>query len=72
MADSLSNNIMKTLSPLKITILATLMLVALVGVFSVPNDDLALGDWFMILIGFKAVGFGAGYIALKMMGAFEK
>lgn len=72
MADSLSNNIMKTLSPLKITILAALMLVALVGVFSVPNDDLALGDWLMVLIGFKAVGFGAGYIALKMMGAFNK
>lgn len=53
-------------------IIAVLMLVAMVGVFSVPNDDLAIGEWFMVLIGFKALGFGAGYIALKMMGAFNK
>lgn len=53
-------------------IIAVLMLVALVGVFSVPNDDLAIGDWFLTLVGFKALGFGAGYIALKMMGAFNK
>ena len=72
MADSLSNNIMKTLSPLQITILAVLMLVALVGVFSVPNDDLALGDWFLTLVGFKALGFSAGYLALRMLGAFNK
>lgn len=63
---------MKSISFLQITILAVLMLVALVGVFSVPNDDLALGDWFMVLIGFKALGFGAGYLALKMVGAFNK
>lgn len=60
---------MKHLSPQTIIIA---LLVALVGVFSVPNDDLAICDWLMVLIGFKAVGFGAGYIALKMMGAFEK
>lgn len=63
---------MKSISFPKTLILAVLMLVALVGVFSVPNDDLALGDWFMVLIGFKALGFGAGYLALKMMGAFNK
>lgn len=48
------------------------MIVAIVGVFSVPNGDLAMGDWFLVLVGFKALGFGAGYIALRMMGAFEK
>lgn len=53
-------------------IIAVLILVAMVGVFSVPNDDLAMGDWFLVLVGFKALGFGAGYIALRMMGAFEK
>ena len=53
-------------------IIAMLMLVAIVGVFSVPNDDLAMGDWFLVLVGFKALGFGAGYIALRMMGAFDK
>lgn len=63
---------MKSISFPKTLILAVLMLVALVGVFSVPNDDLALGDWFMVLIGFKALGFDAGYLALKMMGAFNK
>lgn len=63
---------MTSISFPKAIIIAVLMLVALVGVFSVPNDDLAIGDWLMVLIGFKAVGFGAGYIALKMMGAFEK
>lgn len=63
---------MKSISFPQTIIIAVLMLVALVGVFSVPNDDLAIGDWFMVLIGFKAVGFGAGYIALKMMGAFNK
>lgn len=63
---------MKSISFPKTIIIAVLMLVALVGVFSVPNDDLAMGDWFMVLIGFKAVGFGAGYIDLRMMGAFEK
>lgn len=63
---------MKSISFPQTLIIAVLMLVALVGVFSVPNDDLALGDWFMVLIGFKAVGFGAGYLALKMMGAFDK
>lgn len=63
---------MKSISFPQTLIIAVLMLVALVGVFSVPNDDLAIGDWLMVLIGFKAVGFGAGYIALKMMGAFNK
>lgn len=53
-------------------IIAVLMLVAVVGVFSVPNDDLAIGEWFMVLIGFKSLGFGAGYLALRMLGAFEK
>lgn len=63
---------MKSISFPQTLIIAVLMLVAMVGVFSVPNDDLAICDWFMVLIGFKAVGFGAGYIALKMMGAFNK
>lgn len=63
---------MKSISFPQTLMIVVLMLVALVGVFSVPNDDLALGDWFMVLIGFKAVGFGAGYIALRMMGAFNK
>lgn len=63
---------MKSISFPQTIIIAVLMLVALVGVFSVPNDDLAIGDWFMVLVGFKAVGFDAGYIALKMMGAFDK
>ena len=63
---------MKSISFPKTIIIALLMLVAMVGVFSVPNDDLAMGDWFLVLVGFKALGFGAGYIALRMMGAFEK
>jgi hypothetical protein len=63
---------MKNIFSQKTIIIAVLILVALVGVFSVPNDDLAMGDWFLVLVGFKALGFGAGYIALRMMGAFEK
>lgn len=63
---------MKNIFSLQNLIIAVLMLVAMAGVFSVPNDDLAMGDWFLVLVGFKALGFGAGYIALRMMGAFEK
>lgn len=63
---------MKNIFSLQNLIIAVLMLVAMAGVFSVPNDDLAIGDWFLVLVGFKALGFGAGYIALRMMGAFEK
>ena len=63
---------MKNIFSLQTIIIAVLMLVAMVGVFSVPNDNLAMGDWLLVLVGFKALGFGAGYIALRMMGAFDK
>ena len=63
---------MKSISFPQTLIIAVLMLVALVGVFSVPNDDLALGDWFLTLVGFKALGFSEGYLALRMLGAFNK
>ena len=63
---------MKSISFPQTLIIAVLMLVALVGVFSVPNDDLALGDWFLTLVGFKALGFSGGYLALRMLGAFNK
>ena len=62
---------MKNIFSPQTLIIAVLMLVAMVGVFSVPNDDLAIGDWFLTLVGFKALGFGAGYLALRMLGAFK-
>ena len=51
---------------MKSIILAILGLVTLFGIFSVPADNLPIGQWFIVFWLTKSIGFGAGYLAYKL------
>lgn len=45
--------------------------VAVVGVFSIPEEDLPMLQWLFSLLWTKAVGIGAGYTLFKLVERWE-
>lgn len=45
--------------------------VVIFGVFSVPDENLALNDWFWKLLISKAIGFGSGYGLYRLVAYWE-
>lgn len=62
----------KTLTNYRYYVLFVLVTIAILGIFSVPVDDLPLAQWYYTLISSKVIGFGAGYIIAKLIKRWEK
>lgn len=56
---------MKTIFPT--IVIAILALVTLVGIFSVPSDDLPISQWLLVFWLTKSIGFGAGYASYRLI-----
>ena len=53
-------------------VLAVLLIIAVLGVFAVPADELPVANWFYTLISSKVIGFTAGYIIARLVRRWER
>lgn len=53
-------------------VLFVLLMVAIVGLFSEPMDDLPFSKWAWAMIVSKAIGLSAGYAAYRLTVYWEK
>lgn len=53
-------------------VLVFLAIVAILGIFAVPIDELPFTYWCYTLISSKVVGFAAAYIFVKLINRWEK
>lgn len=61
----------KVISNYRYYVLTLLCVVCCLGVLAVPNNELPLFSWFWVLATTKAVGFGAGYMYVKLYSRWE-
>jgi len=62
---------MKALLNWRYYILMVVGLIAILGVFSMPIDELPFGEWISALILSKVIGFGALYLNYRMVAYWE-
>lgn len=62
----------KILTNYRYYVLFVLVTVAMLGIFSVPVDDLPFVQWLYTLVSSKVIGFGAMYIIAKLIKRWEK
>lgn len=62
----------KMLSNYRYYVLVLLTAVALLGIMSVPQEDMPLPGWCLVLVSSKAIGFCAGYAAYLLARRWEK
>lgn len=62
----------KILTNYRYYVLFVLAAIAVLGIFSVPVDDLPFMQWLYTLVSSKVIGFGAGYIIAKLIKRWEK
>ncbi|WP_300897652.1 hypothetical protein [uncultured Alistipes sp.] len=62
---------MKALLNWRYYILMAVGLIAILGLFSVPIDDLPFGRWIAALIISKVIGLGALYLNYRMVAYWE-
>lgn len=62
---------MKALLNWRYYVITVIGLIAIIGIFSVPIDDLPFGVWLSALIVSKVIGFGAIYLNLRMIVYWE-
>lgn len=62
----------KILTNYRYYVLFVLAAIAVLGIFSVPVDDLPFMQWLYTLVSSKVIGFGAGYIIAKLTKRWEK
>lgn len=62
---------MKALLNWRYYVITVIGLIAIIGIFSVPIDDLPFGAWLSALIVSKVIGFGAIYLNLRMIVYWE-
>lgn len=48
-------------------VLLAILCITILGVFSVPDDDLPLKIWMILFIILKIIGFGAGYVLYRLI-----
>lgn len=53
-------------------VLLVLVAIAMFGIFGVPVDDLPFMQWLYTLVSSKIIGFGAGYIIVKLTKRWER
>lgn len=46
-------------------------IICLLGIFSVPDDNLPLSDFVYILVSSKVIGIGAGWILARLVKRWE-
>lgn len=52
-------------------VIAVLGIICLLGIFSVPDDNLPLSDFVYILVSTKVIGIGAGWILARLVKRWE-
>lgn len=52
-------------------IMAFLGLVAMLGIFAVPANNLPAKDWIYVLVSSKVIGIGAGWILARLVKRWE-
>lgn len=52
-------------------VIAVLGIICLLGIFSVPDDNLPLSDFVYILVSSKVIGIGAGWILARLVKCWE-
>ncbi len=52
-------------------VIAVLGIICLLGIFSVPDDNLPLSDFVYILVSSKVIGIGAGWILARLVKRWE-
>ncbi len=62
----------KVITNYRYWLLLIIGLVALTGIFAVPNDDLDPATFAWVLFSTKAVGFGAFYLMARLIRRWEK
>lgn len=62
---------MKVLLNWRYYILIIVGMIAVLGVFSMPIDDLPFGEWISALVLSKIIGFGAFYLNYRMVAYWE-
>lgn len=62
----------RTLTNYRYYVLTVILTVTIIGIFAVPNDDLPMGSWLFVLVISKAIGFAAGYAAVKLLKRWER
>jgi len=62
----------KILTNYRYYVLFVLVTVAMLGIFSVPVDDLPFVQWLYTLVSSKVIGFGAMYIIAKLTKRWKK
>lgn len=53
-------------------VLLVLGFIALIGIVSVPAEDLPLANWFYTLISSKAISFAAVYVFARLVNHWKK
>ncbi len=61
----------KILTNYRYYVLVVLATVAMLGIFSVPNDNLPVANWYYTLISSKVIGFVAAYITARLIKRWE-
>lgn len=46
--------------------------VVILGVFSIPDENLPIHQWILTLLGTKAIGFSAGFILFRLVHYWNK
>lgn len=62
----------KILSNYRYYVLAVVFTVAIIGIFSVPNDEMPTTNWLCAFALSKAIGFAAAYLIARLVKRWEK
>ena len=63
---------MKALLNYRYYVLAVIITVAIIGVFSEPAEELPTANWFYAFLLSKAIGFAAIYAAARLVKRWER
>lgn len=63
---------MKTTINYRYAVLAVLLGVSVIGIFSIPSDGLSFGKWLAVLMATKAIGFAAAFCFYKLIIFWDK
>lgn len=64
--------VMKTTINYRYAVLAVLLGIAIIGIFSIPADGLSFSKWLVVMMLTKAIGFAAAFCFYKLLIFWDK